>query len=322
MKRIIIILLLVFIYCNGNVFSQNNPDLKRTWHWYFGDKAGLDFSSGTPVVDMNGQMSEWLGTTTMSDTSGNLLFYTEGISVWNKNHQIMPNGTNLCGLYGSANPMQIIAVPKPDNNNIYYVFSGERDSILGHGKWVYSIIDMSQQGGLGDVISLQNFLLYDPCAKITAVKHKNGIDIWIIVTKLFTNSFYSYLLTNTGINLTPVISNIGVTDNHGGGYLKASPNGKKLACAISPLTIPEILDFDNATGVVSNPIVFPSCNCSVFGLQFSRDNKKLYATTHYFGLMPYTAGGAIYQINLDGDSSAIVNSKLLIDTMAVNEILG
>ena len=76
---------------------SQNPDIKRTNHWYFGVNAGLDFSSGTPTVTTNGQLISDASCASISDTAGHLLFYTDGRNVWNKNHLLMPNGTNLNG---------------------------------------------------------------------------------------------------------------------------------------------------------------------------------------------------------------------------------
>ena len=74
------------------------------------------------MADTNGQMIVWKGSATMSDTAGNLLFYTNGIQVWNKNHQIMPNGNFLINSYSPVAPTQILAVPKPGSSNLYYIF--------------------------------------------------------------------------------------------------------------------------------------------------------------------------------------------------------
>ena len=68
-------------------FGQN--ELKRTNHWYFSDKAGIDFTSGSPVVDNSGQLFNGVPSAVISDTAGNLLFYASFDTVWNKNHQVM-----------------------------------------------------------------------------------------------------------------------------------------------------------------------------------------------------------------------------------------
>ena len=90
------------LLCVKMVVGQNSQ-INRTNHWYFGGQAGINFTSGTAVADTNGQLSAYAGISSISDTLGNLLMYTEGQNIWNKNHQIMPNGT---GLFGLGTPVQ------------------------------------------------------------------------------------------------------------------------------------------------------------------------------------------------------------------------
>src|SRR4051812_6637805 len=87
----VIILAILFLFVEPS-FSQ-----KQTNNWYFGTLAGLDFNSGNPVVLTAGALNTTEGTSSMSDANGNLLFYTDGVNVWNKLHAIMPNGTGLLG---------------------------------------------------------------------------------------------------------------------------------------------------------------------------------------------------------------------------------
>ena len=94
MRAIFTILLLTIGYYS---YSQKEANI-----WYFGLEAGLDFNSGTPVVLTNSAMNTYEACTSISDANGNLLFYTDGLTVWNKNQQIMVNGTGLDGVLGSV----------------------------------------------------------------------------------------------------------------------------------------------------------------------------------------------------------------------------
>ena len=76
-------LLLVVILISSTSFAQ-----KEAANWYFGDMAGLTFNSGSPVALLNGQLITREGCASISDKDGNLLFYTDGSVVYNKNHQI------------------------------------------------------------------------------------------------------------------------------------------------------------------------------------------------------------------------------------------
>jgi len=324
MKKILPLITMLFLLW-VNCTAQNNPDLKRTWHWYFGYNAGLDFSSGAPVAVTDGQMSVWKGSATMSDTAGNLLFYTDGERVWNKNHQLMPNGNYLINSYGRVQPTQVLAVPKPGSNNLYYIFYTQFGTQLHtYVELVYAIVDMSQQGGMGDVISKQNHILNGVTERITAIPRNKNSDIWIITMKFQTNSFYTYLLTSSGIDTIPHgVYNLGKVDNIGLGSLKPSLDGTKLAAEFctTDFTVTggiELLDFEKSSGIISNPLVFPSCYCESYGIQFSPDGTKLYSAVHYTGTYGFEAGNAIYQYDLSvNDSASIINSKTLLDSVWV-----
>jgi len=320
MKKNYYLLLLAFLFLNlfyqNNILAQGEPNI-----WYFGRYAGLDFNGGAPTVIANGQSNTREGGATISDASGNLLFYTDGVSVWNKNHVVMPNGTGLLG--DSSSTQSAIIVQKPNSATIYYIFtSGARANALGAN---YSEVDLSLNNGLGDVTANKNILLYTPtCEKLTAVRHCNQKDIWVITHDWSTNAFKTYIVTAAGVNIVPVISNVGLipTGNTASaiGQLKASPNGEKLASAACGsgsgnfgLNRFELFDFDKTTGIISNPIVLTplaaqlSCTSGAYGVEFSPDGSKLYCSI----LDP----GNIYQYNLcAGSSAAIAASGVLIGT--------
>jgi gliding motility-associated-like protein len=270
MKNILLIILLVSHFI---CYSQNEANI-----WYFGNQAGLDFSSGIAVALTNGAIFTSEGCSTISDQYGDILFYTNGVTVWNKNHSTMQNGTGLQG--NSSSTQSSIVVPNPSNNGIFYIFTVDAiENNLAAGLR-YSIVDINQNGGLGLVTNKNTLLFASSCEKITAVKHANGIDYWVVAHKWNSNSFYSYLITSSGIG-TPILSNVG--SYHDGlirnaiGYMKISPNGEKIALAIETDCLVELFDFNNQTGSITNPISF-SCpnNQRTYGVEFSSNGKKLY----------------------------------------------
>ena len=91
-------------------------------------------------------MNAYEGCATASDTAGNLLFYTDGATVWNANHVPMLNGNGLNGL-GST--QAAIVVPAPLNLNKYYIFTVDTNG--GVRGFCYNEVDMTLNGGLGDV---------------------------------------------------------------------------------------------------------------------------------------------------------------------------
>ena len=221
--------------------------------WYFGENAGLDFNNGSPVALTDGMLNTQEGCASICDANGNLLFYTDGMLVYNKNHGIMPNGTGLFG--HSSSTQSAIIVKKPMSNNLYYIFTV--NGITGNaGGLNYSVVDMSLDLGLGDITADKNILLFaDACEKVTAIKHQNGVDFWIVAPQHTTNTYYSYLLTSVGLSLAPVLNNVGsIFDDSG--YLKASPDGTKIIVANS-FTPSFLFDFDRSTGLLSNMMSFP-----------------------------------------------------------------
>jgi gliding motility-associated-like protein len=268
--RLYLTLLLICFTMIG--FAQGEAN-----HWYFGNKAGLDFTSGAPVVDLNGQINTNEGCAVLSTPTGQLLFYTDGITVYNRNHQVMPNGTGLMGHPSTTQSATI--VQKPGSTNLFYVFTLDRAANANGFR--YSIIDLTLDSGFGAVTNDKNVLIYSPSLeKLTIIKKTNNQDYWILTHGWDSNSFVAHTLSASGINNTPVISNTGYvlpnTDNDFSiGYMKLSPNGKKLAiCHL--FNRAELFDFDNATGVVSNPVVLRVTTDQIYGCEFSPNSEVLY----------------------------------------------
>jgi gliding motility-associated-like protein len=298
-KPILLFSLLLF---NLGAFAQNEANV-----WYFGINAGIDFNGSQPVALSDGALSTREGCASICDSSGSLLFYTDGISVFNKNHKLMSNGANLMGHNSST--QSAIIVRKPGSAKIYYVFTVDRQAFPNGLR--YSEVDISLQGGLGDVNSNKNIKVVTPtCEKITAITHQNGKDFWILTHLPSSNHFHSYLLTDTGLSKTPVVSKIGITLTTGTtgtlGYLKASVDGTRVVAAHFADDIFEVFYFDNSNGQLSNPITFKNCP-DPYGAEFSPNGKRLYVVAY----APYT----LYQYNLDaGSPSDIINSQVNIDS--------
>src|SRR5712692_6023724 len=116
-------------------------------NWYFGNKAGLNFSTGAPLANLNSSMSTYEGVVTQSDASGSLLFYSDSVNVYDKNHAPMNPTMPLMG--NQSNTQSSISVPDPTGQNRYYLFTlGPSDS--GNAKLWYTIVDFtSSQNEIG-----------------------------------------------------------------------------------------------------------------------------------------------------------------------------
>jgi len=324
-------LLLIILFFSTLTFAQQEAS-----YWYFGQNAGLHFNAvdGTVEAVTDGQINTLEGCTSISDSTGNLLFYTDGRTVWNQNHQIMTNGDYFggTGLLGDPSSTSSgLIVPKPQDPTQFYIFtvdephhdnasvfpnqftgnydSGgsvpDQDDGFNNGL-SYSLVDINLNGGLGDVVTTeknvplvtynpqdQNEISYKCSEKITAVKADDCSSFWVITH--FVDKFYAFKVDINGVDTTPVISTVGPTVPVEGyrrnslGYIKASPDGSKIAVAhfgFATTTAGNapggvyLLDFDNDTGVVSNSIELygPVNNGSPYGVEFSAENKKVYAS--------------------------------------------
>jgi len=281
--------------------------------WTFGDSAGVDFNSGSPISFTGSAMNTFEGCATIADNNGNLLFYTDGSIVWDKNHIQMPNGF---GLLGDASSTQSgIIVPHPANPNLYYVITV--DAIPSTDGLNYSEVDLTLNGGFGDVVvATKNTPMAAPSTeKVAAVTHSNGTDFWIIAHEVDNSRYLAYLIDATGINLTPVVSDVGQVHGMGSfsaGYLKANSQGDRIGVVLSNFltdTIDnvEVLDFDNSTGLITNPISWDPPFNTLYGLEFSPNGNLLYISS--------LSGGGTHQYNLlAGSATAIAASAVQIST--------
>jgi gliding motility-associated-like protein len=332
MKAIITV---IFIFLASVSDAQKQGNI-----WYFGSGAGLDFNSGSPSTLTDGQTydpqlydNEIECSSAISDSSGALLFYTNGMKIWNTDQQVMPNGDGILGNFSSTQGALI--VPQPGSSRYFYVFTvddGTYDQ-LKYG-FRYSIVDICLNNGLGDVIAEQkNILVLDTVAeKLAAVRHANGTDYWIIVHKYFSDAFYSYHLSASGITDT-VVSHIGsrhpsladslpISGAQAIGQMKLSPDGTKLALvnANSAVPIKEYFSFDKNTGIVSNWVDLQTpahLHDQYYGVSFSPDNSKLYIC----GIAPATG---IDQFDLtagSGNRDSVIASARRITTDSSNGYL-
>ncbi len=247
-------------------------------NWYFGYNAGISFSNGTPGPLTGGAISTWEGCAGISDKNGNLLFYTDGRSIWNKKHQVIPGAIDLGG--NSTTTQSGTIVPQPDDENIYYVFS--IDFSGGAGGLQYAVVDMQLNNGLGGVVSKNNLLLANSSESLTVIRHCNAVDYWILAHEVGNNTFKAFLLTKDGLKPQGIESKAGVVKG-AYGYMKASPDGQKVAVASFGNAF-ELLHFDAAHGTLSDPLLLRHPDFfQTYGLEFSPDNRFIYVTGTLIG---------------------------------------
>ena len=303
---------IVFLLFSSIAFAQKQGNI-----WYFGKRIGMDFNTVPPTFIDTSSMGHIVacgqghieGTASIADSTGQLLFYTNGKKVWNQDHLQLQNGSGLMG--GTSSTQSSLIVPKPNSQTEFYLFTTDDFcNDLANG-FRYSLIDMCGDNGLGQVKPSEKnvFLLGTVAEKLAATRHANGIDYWVVVHKYFSNEFHAFLVTEDGIegSFVSAVGSVHGIDQadlwDALGQMKISPIGNKLAiCAANGANILELFDFDNQTGAVSNPVDLMTEDVSwSYGLSFSPDGTKLYG------------GGRIEQWNLlAGGAQDIVDSRIRI----------
>lgn len=277
MKKIY--LLLLSLSLTTFIFSQ-----KEANHWIFGVSNLMDFNtdpvtvSSTPDFTFFGERN----TVSMSDENGNLLFYSDGFTIFDKNHNPMPNGFIQANT-SATHP--IFVIPKPSSDQSYYMIINSIGFANPSLSWIE--IDLSLNGGLGDVVpNIGEELIDNPTGKITAVLHSNLNDIWIVSHELNSNHYLAWLATENGISITPVISPVGSdilsTDfDSENGQIKTSHNGNHIIAANRGINTVEIFNFDRGAGTLYNPIILENF-FGPYGIELSPTNRYLYVSQDGF----------------------------------------
>jgi PKD repeat protein len=319
--------LLCFSFFFNQVFSQNKYD----YNWVYANRqlGGniLSFESDSLKVSALGatvgRSIEALAC--MSDKEGNLIFYTNNCTVFDKNHQIMENGeglnpglvqTYLCNVNPFANTSDnsVIILPQPIDEQRYQIIHWDFEAFnigfpseFGPLHLYHSVVDMSQNNNLGKVVSNNNLIIADTlssCA-LQAVQHANGRDWWILVPEYNGNCYYKVLLDSTGFQVVDkqcIGSNWGKYARSGGVHF--TPDGSKYIRLHTEYGL-NIFDFDRCTGQMLNPIHIPIGPQDVFpinSMTLSHSGRFLYYHTLW----------EIYQYDLDAQD--INSSKILVAT--------
>ena len=295
--------------------------------WLFGFSAGLDFSAAVPTPITGNTINTDEGGASIADANGNLLFYTNGESVRDRNHGEMPNGGGLWGSFSSA--QSAVIVPFVDEDSLYYIFTTPAQLNYWGGGWnglSYSVVDMRLNGGFGDVTLKNVQLIGSVTERLTAARHANGRDVWVVCHGWNNNSFHAYLVDCTGVR-GPITSNAGrvIGIDPGSSYIAAigcmdiSPQGDRLATTWGDINATwystariDIHMFDNVNGTVTllDTVTHtqPGLDVRGYGMHFSPGGTKLYASE--YGL---DNGGAFSRVlQYDMQAADISNSEFTV----------
>jgi hypothetical protein len=320
------ILLTIILLCATITSAQQHDNI-----WLFGYESYtntegwggsvMDFSDDTLNIyyeyrDMNLDITN----ASICDTAGNLLFYTNGIYIANAIHEPMENGGGLNpgeyaddhSVYGYILDQGAIAIPMPESDSLYYLFHLSKDYPIGElsfhsPKFYYSLIDISHNNGLGKVIEKNVLIIEDTLdiGKLTATKHANGKDWWILLREYAGNEYYRILVTREQIIIYDK-QEIGESFTQGIAQAVFSPDGSKYAIycmhTFNDIFL-NIFDFDRCTGLLSNPVqAIMADSAWSGGVAISPNSRFLYVSSYNY----------IYQYDLWADD--ILSTK---DTVAI-----
>jgi len=293
---------------------------KRDMHWVFGENASLDFNSGGPVSVPGRPLSSFEGTSCISDEDGNLLFYTDGLQVWDATDSVMPNGDGLLGGPLTSAHNQALVIPRPYHEDQYYIFTADENENFNKNGIRYSIVDMNLNGGLGDITEKKNVIFSTAKTEVlNAAYHKDGEKIWLVI-KPDGDIMSTYLIDSSGIgSAVPYKED---NNNQWSNRFIFFNSGKRILCNRFPNNISNfvVVDFDNENGTFSNPMSFPTADEQfryVFSFELSPDDSKLYTI-----MREDDVKYGLYQFDLSlTNSQQIANSRTQIRQMATNSTL-
>ena len=280
-----------YAYAEIRIKMWDIPDQSNNI-WYFGNGAGLDFNPDPddesapvprPIATAHPQ-SIPAGTSTISDQAGQVLFYTDGKSVWDLNGTLMENGSDIGG--SNTASQAVLAVPVPTQSTLFYLFTTQ-SSGSGTNVVSYSLVDIKAENttGVGNVVTKNNFL-FSPSTEQSAALSA-GDTTWVLFHELGNNTFRAYPVSSQGIGQS-VNSSVGSIHgyNSGVGAMKFSPDGSKLAITISEegCNRTEIFEFNQQTGALTEYALLDlGCSGDIYGLEFSSDSDRI--------LVSYRNGG-------------------------------
>lgn len=278
-----ICLIITIVFTLPYSYAQNEANV-----WYFGNGAGLDFNTNPPAQLQNGNAGLLTftgeGVGSISDAAGSLLFYTNGNVIFNRNHLMMPNANLSDPLNGNGTTTQTgVIVPMPGSTTKYYVFTPS--DVNNPVK--YSIVDMTLDGGLGDVeVATKNTtLLANGSESAVVIPHDNSTDYWVVFHASTVNTYHVFLLTASGIT-GPSNYSVGGT-GQATMIMKVNSCFNKIASFFYNQGRVEVVSFDNLTGTVSATGMITLSgtgagnafnNVEVYGGEFSPNGKYLYVS--------------------------------------------
>ncbi|MBL0235524.1 MAG: T9SS type A sorting domain-containing protein [Saprospiraceae bacterium] len=209
----------------------------------------------------------------ISNAKGELLFYSDAFHIYNRNHEIVKGGDHINPGYfwnayeGGFYPIQngALFLPWPNHEKYYFNFhkslailkdDHERISPVGSDKFYYTLLDLTGDNGMGEAIKKNVILLEGEIntANMSACKHANGRDWWLIQKTSGHNEYFFFLLDPSGLLLhhKQFIGPQGVKFDGNGRDCFSDQGDKYVQVNHEDHII--LMDFDRCKGELSNPL--------------------------------------------------------------------
>ena len=282
--------------------------------WAFGVNAAIDFGtsgSSPTAVSIPGSTAE--GSTVVTDTTGQMLFWSNGAAIYNRDNDVMPNGTGL-QLNPSAT-QTVAAFPSLSEPGVYFVVTNTGASEAGGiGRLFYSKVDLSLDGGLGAVTATKNVPLGGPsdaAEALTAIPNADGTGFWVVTHRSETPFILAYEFDGNGPT-TGVAVESQMSTNNGNQFGTFNVNADltqvvQQTGSTSGASQVRLLDFDAETGVFDEKLTWnlpvgAGTGTNGYSADFSPNGDYVYATKIFGGarLFRYHVAGATTAAEVEG----------------------
>lgn len=274
-----------------------------------GRAGGVDLNT-SPPTPFTSQMNAIESTAAISDrNTGALLFYSDGVRVWDATHNIMQNGDSVGTDHRfQTTPQGVVIIPFINDTNKYYLFNIAATNPY-HGSLFYSVIDMQLNSGLGGVVADKKRMLIDTGFSEAILAIPGCGNVWLLTQRHKDGDFHVYSISEQGLDLNPVVSKLEHPERPSDmAMYRISHDNRTLMSTgsifsnVRPASTYylSIQDFDVMTGKVSNNrIIEKGTDGTYYDLEFSPNNRFLYASSN-----------GIHQYDLsDRSASAIKASR-------------
>jgi gliding motility-associated-like protein len=289
-------------------------------NWYLRDSIGIRFKDNS-IQNINFHRSKnnlWSGSAVASDEDGQLIFYTDGESVFNKNHEVMENGDSL--VEKQIGVLQSSIILRQPQTHLYYVFSMENAGYYGDTAQIfYAIVNPYDNNGLGRVIQKRTKILNGSCNAITAIKKSSSDDYIIAIPQFNSKLIYFYNLNNIGFRYLKAIevgemergTTCAIKFSYCGTYLALAQQSYQYNNIIQPRVY--IMDFDIENIHIKRTRFID--DFSTYSIEFSTNEKFIYVMGQdfYNYNKPISPGDSIspgiYQVVVDSINNKKLNSR-------------